>query len=363
MSAVRILAVLWALLLLPSASAHVMLAQHGTVNLVGNQVYLVLSLPASAFKGVDDDGDGLLSLKELQAHVADLEAQWKAGVEVSSAGRTAALDGVLFNLSPAEHGPQSPAAQVVAMARFTVSPSSDPMELRLGLWGTGTGEQQADILVRRQDEKQLLRFRPDRERLAMLPPPWTVFTDFVRLGADHILSGADHLLFLLVVVASGWRPGALLLALTCFTAGHAVTLAASVLGGLAVPPSVVEPAIAATIVGMAGLDLRGVLLARPVASQVRLFLIFGCALVHGLGLADALTGLGLDRKNTWLSLAGFNVGVELAQVAFATVALAALSAGRRLCAPFVRQMIQRGSLMAAIAIGGIWLVHRFTSAA
>ena len=70
----------------------------------------------------------------------------------------------------------------------------------------------------------------------------------------HVLGGLDHLLFLLVVLATGWAWRSALLALTCFTAGHAATLAAVALGGVTAPAHMVEPAIAATIVGMALFD-------------------------------------------------------------------------------------------------------------
>lgn len=90
---------------------------------------------------------------------------------------------------------------------------------------------------------------PEHPQGSVFPSAWATFATQVRLGAFHVLSGADHLLFLLVV------------------------LVACVGYGLSVPSSLVEPAIAATIVGMA---------------------VFDRALIHGLGLAGALTDLGLD---------------------------------------------------------------------
>ena len=87
-------------------------------------------------------------------------------------------------------------------------------------------------------------------------------------------------------LASGWGLRQALLALSCFTLGHAITLAASALGGLAVPARAVEPAIALTIVGMALFDRwaqRRRSVGAPALPQgVRLARVLGCALIHGL---------------------------------------------------------------------------------
>ncbi len=137
------------------------------------------------------------------------------------------------------------------------------------------------------------------------------------LGAEHVLGGLDHMLFLLVVLATGWGWRHTALALTVFTAGHAISLAAVAIGGFSAPAHIVEPAIAATIVGMALFDRWSHARSQPLAPAWRLALVFGCALIHGLGLAGALTRLGLDSTNRLLSLVGFNAGIEAAQLGVA----------------------------------------------
>jgi hypothetical protein len=91
---------------------------------------------------------------------------------------------------------------------------------------------------------------------------------------------------------------------------------------------------------------------------VRLALVFACALVHGLGLAGALTGQGLDREHLLLSLAGFNAGVESGQLAVALLVAGFMAAvGRSRGAPGLAWATRLASL-GAIAAGSVWLVQR-----
>jgi hypothetical protein len=199
---------------------------------------------------------------------------------------------------------------------------------------------------------------PGREQRDVLPGAWAVFVDHARLGAEHVLGGMDHLLFLLVVLATGWGLRQAVLALTCFTAGHAVTLAACAWGGWVVPSRVVEPAIAATIIGMALFDRWAQGRARPWPPALRLALVFACALIHGMGLAGALTDLGLDAGHLVLSLAGFNAGIEAGQLAVASLAAGLMSAVSRFKGAPGLAWTTRLASFAAVAAGSFWLVQR-----
>ena len=97
---------------------------------------------------------------------------------------------------------------------------------------------------------------------------------------------------------------------------------------------------------------------RPLASAWRLALIFGCALIHGLGLAGALASLGLDSTNRLLSLVGFNAGIEAAQLGAAAVAGALFVAIRRLRGPADLALATRLASTTAILIGSVWLAQR-----
>lgn len=149
-----------------------------------------------------------------------------------------------------------------------------------------------------------------------------VALSFVRLGMAHIMGGPDHLLFVFGLVLLAGRFRRVLGTVTAFTLGHSLTLAAAVLGLVALPQPPIEVAIAASVFILA------VELARPPnpPSLMRrrpwaMAATFG--LLHGLGFAAALTDAGLPRNEIPLALAAFNVGIELAQIAFVATVLAA----------------------------------------
>jgi hypothetical protein len=116
----------------------------------------------------------------------------------------------------------------------------------------------------------------------------------------------------------------------------------------------VEPAIAATIVVLAVFDARDRL--RPGAG--RLVLVFACALIHGLGMAEALLGLRLDDQHLWPSLAGFNLGVEAGQALVALPALGLLTLLRLRCGDEVDWRVRQGLRAGAVACGLFWLGAR-----
>ncbi len=188
--------------------------------------------------------------------------------------------------------------------------------------------------------------------------PWQVLRDNVDMGVEHMLGSLDHLLFLLVVLASGWRWRAVLLALITFTIGHAMSLMAVTFTDLSAPPIIVEPAIAATIVGMALYDRWSAKRSQPVATAWRLGVIFICALIHGLGLATALNSLEGDSFTRLLSLIGFNLGIEAAQLLVTLAAGVAIVALGWLRAPGWIPVAGRLTSYFAIVMGSGWLVQR-----
>ncbi len=154
---------------------------------------------------------------------------------------------------------------------------------------------------------------------------------WVGHGAHHLLIGADHVLLVLGLVLLLGLGRRLVAAITAFTLGHSVSLALGATGVVALPSAVVEAAIAATLVWLA-LDLvhrapdrgRGLVARRPwlVGS--------GIGLVHGLGFAGVLGDLGLPEAHAALALAGFNLGLEVAQLGLVAVFGGLLWVGGRL---------------------------------
>lgn len=173
---------------------------------------------------------------------------------------------------------------------------------------------------------------------------------FVAMGVEHILGGLDHLLFLVALLALARGFWQTVTIVTGFTVAHSITLSLAALGVVDVPSRIVEPLIAASIVWVA---VENLVAPSGVGRRWLIAAIFG--LVHGLGFASALTELDLARDALVRALIGFNVGVELGQVAFVIVVMPPLAwASRPGRLPRLPQFL---SVIVA-ALGMVWLVLR-----
>lgn len=154
-----------------------------------------------------------------------------------------------------------------------------------------------------------------------------VFRPYARRGAEHILAGLDHLLFVgLLVVLVGPRPRTLAATITAFTVGHSVTLGVAALGGPAPAVGPTEALIAASIL------ITAAEVARPTRGPMSdsPALVAGAfGLLHGFGFAGALASTGLPRGAEFTALLGFNLGVEAGQLLFVAMALIVLRVSRR----------------------------------
>ncbi|QCB46849.1 HupE/UreJ family protein [Hydrogenophaga sp. PAMC20947] len=352
---------LW-LACLPQAQAHLMVAQRGTINIVNDGAFMVLSLPVTAFKGVDDDADGAMSPSELSRHGTRIEQQIQLGAQLLANEKPLPLQGVMVQLSHTDEAESAAASQLIVLGRFQLPEATPNLRFRLRLFGTGADEQSQAITVSQGDSAQRMVLSVQHEVGEVLPSGWSTFAQYIQEGMNHVLGGWDHLLFLVVVIASGWRLRAIALALTAFTVGHAITLLAVAFGQVSVSPALVEPAIAATIVAMAVFDrwndhrIRAGRKAWP--EGLRLGLIFGCAMIHGLGLASALVDLGLDSTHRLWSLAGFNVGIEAAQLLVAGGCGLLLWAWQRSGGAALIVPAQRLASLAAALAGVVWFFER-----
>ncbi|MEO3770615.1 HupE/UreJ family protein [Micromonospora sp. B9E7] len=201
------------------------------------------------------------------------------------------------------------------------------------------------------------------------------FGEFFLLGAEHLLSGIDHILFLLALIAGSRRLREIVLAATSFTLAHSVTFMLAALGLVEVPATVVEPVIALSIAVVAGWHLWGIWrrgthaadletpghghLSLDRAGWIRLGVVFCFGLVHGLGFAGAL---GIDEAWSWTllwSLLVFNVGIEVVQLTIIAVVFPLLLVLRRR-APKAG-LWATGAVSGAVSIMGlVWFVQRIS---
>jgi len=197
------------------------------------------------------------------------------------------------------------------------------------------------------------------------PSAWAGAGRFLRLGAEHIFQGSDHIAFLIGVLLLGGSFRQLVGIVTAFTVAHSMTLALATLGWVVPPPRLIEPLIALSI---AAVGVENLLSLRPPLSPERVRaaighrwrLTFGFGLVHGFGFAGALRALDLPRALLAPSLLTFNLGVELGQLVIVALVWPLLRWLRG-----VRGMWPAGIRWASAgvaALGVYWLLERVMSA-
>ncbi len=195
---------------------------------------------------------------------------------------------------------------------------------------------------------------------------WAQFGDYLREGVWHIWIGFDHILFLLSLLLPAvliWRAARwhavesfhaafwdVFRIVTSFTVAHSITLSLAALHVLSLPSRLVESAIAASVVVAALNNIK------PVVQQRRWAVAFGFGLIHGFGFASVLAELGLPRDALALALVGFNVGVELGQLAIVALFLP-LAYSLRRSRLYRRSVMVGGSLLIAL-VAALWLVER-----
>lgn len=178
----------------------------------------------------------------------------------------------------------------------------------------------------------------------------------VGLGFTHILpKGLDHILFVLGLFLLATRTRTVVIQASVFTVAHSLTLALSIYGVVALPAGIVEPLIAASIVYVAFENLMTSRLSRG-----RLTLVFAFGLLHGLGFAGVLTDLGLPQRGLLATLIGFNLGVELGQIAVIGTAALLVRAAALPPERYRRLVVRPASALIAVT-GVVWVVERLST--
>jgi hypothetical protein len=200
------------------------------------------------------------------------------------------------------------------------------------------------------------------------PSPWGAFTEYLRAGIWHIWSGIDHLLFLLSLLLPAvltrrngrWegvplaRPALLNIVkvVSAFTLAHSITLSLAALGVVRLPTRLTESVIAASIIVAA---LNNVF---PRVTEGRWRIAFAFGLLHGFGFASVLADMGLPTGARLVSLVGFNLGVEVGQLAVVLAVMPMVYWSRQTL--FYRRTVMPWGSTAIAALAAVWLVQRAT---
>jgi hydrogenase/urease accessory protein HupE len=185
-------------------------------------------------------------------------------------------------------------------------------------------------LVRLDGTAQLARLQPSQPRFVPTDSPgsFEVARTYTLLGIHHILSGIDHLLFVLSLMLLVGSTRRLIWTVTAFTLAHSITLALATLGVIHVPGPPVEALIALSIVFVAAEIIQARRGRAGLSKRYPWIIAFGFGLLHGLGFAGALAAIGLPPRSIPTALLFFNVGVEIGQLVFIAIVLAIVAGGR-----------------------------------
>jgi hypothetical protein len=169
---------------------------------------------------------------------------------------------------------------------------------------------------------------------------------FVYLGAKHMVTGYDHLLFLVGVIFFLYKLRDVATYVTCFAIGHSITLLAGVLTGIHVNPYIVDALIGLSVVYKAFDNLDGFKTTFGFQPNTKLA-VLGFGLIHGFGLATKLQEFNLSTDGLTANMISFNVGVELGQLVALSLILLVMTQWRRTQGFFRHAVLANVLLMTA----------------
>ena len=316
---------------------------------------------------LDRDNDGALRWGEVRQRSADIERYATGHLQLASRGQACTLatekpmmldhhsDGTYAVLQLQASCPASADSLEVS---YSLLFDVDPSHRGLVQWiAPGSAQVQA-LVFGTENAQQTLRYQA--------PSVLSTLREYLVDGIWHIWQGYDHILFLLALLLPSvlirqdrrWVPapslkGSLkevLKVVTAFTLAHSITLSLAALQVISLPSRLVESAIAASVVVAAANNLRGAVDSR------RWVMAFAFGLIHGFGFASVLADLGLPQGALATALVGFNLGVEVGQLAIVSVFLP-LAFLLRATRFYQLGVFRLGSLL-VVLIALWWLIQR-----
>ncbi|MGA9278722.1 HupE/UreJ family protein [Ilumatobacter sp.] len=289
------------------------------------RVIITASVPFADLGYLDTSGDGLIDSEELADQEADvaptLVGNAREHVELTVDGEPAEIIGAGVP-TPSETGADDAGGSSYAMLVLASGPhDGEVTEVEVDWRFDGPS---TNIVLSHPDGAVTGELGDDGTASFSLGAVSSA-TSFFKLGIDHIRFGPDHLLFLLVLTLAvagttitTQTARRTVKLVTAFTLGHAVSLGLAYFELVSVPAWVVEPAISLSIVAAAVLAIRGR------ARDARPWIAALVGLIHGLGFASSLGGLGVATSQRLLALGAFNLGIDIAQTLFVLLVVAAL---------------------------------------
>jgi hypothetical protein len=310
---------------------------------------IILTFPTGLVAWADDNRDGQLSTHEVTTHQRQLEKFLGDRIRLVNEGKPGKIAVTPSNDLPADIQSNRNTHTILELT-YTWSQPVRALMINYDLFLPNVPTARCLATVMQGGQTRNLVFTPEQREFSLINSSvWQQISSFVLLGIEHILTGYDHVLFLISLLMLGGGFGYLLKVVTAFTISHSVTLSLAVLDIVTLPVRFVESAIALTIVYVAAenfwrKDLRW-----------RWLLTFIFGLIHGLGFAGVLKEIHLAHANLALSLASFNIGVEIGQIAIVSITFLGLRTIRK----YPWELTLRRFLSGCVVVMGLfWFVER-----
>jgi hydrogenase/urease accessory protein HupE len=285
----------------------------GEIQIGAKQAAFSLTIPTGLVSIADDNHDNQLSATEVERHSRELKQVFQDKIQlINQQGDPGdyTLQAAPQSLAVPQANTQS---HTTLQLDYTWPQPIEELTLRYRLFAPDAPAARLLVTASHNSKTQSLVLTSTADEFTLISRSIAKqIYSFALLGIEHILTGYDHILFLISLLLVSPSLKAVFKIVTAFTISHSVTLSLAVLNVVTLPSQFVECAIALTIVYVALENLW------KRNFDHRWGLTFGFGLVHGLGFAGALREMQIPRSNLFTSLASFNLGVEIGQVAIVT---------------------------------------------
>ena len=296
-----------------SSFAHLITAGNLTLNVLPDKAVLLVGVPVSFFRGIDTNQDGLLQPEEIKSQREQIIEQLDQAIEITMGGlKGEVIDDQIIVSLHVDSQSSTPQIEWLRQLKFSEDNFNLPVKLEFS-------ERLLDndyfLKVQRAEVQEVAMLSRSHTYHAFLKDRWQTFLSFVIEGWNHIVYGYDHVVFVIILLAAGVQMKRWLWVLTSFTLAHGITYALASFGLVQVKPELIEPIIAITILMTAMLSLFKI---KP-SLRFEMAGVFGLGLFHGLGFASAMSIQLNGARFPVSTVLGFNLGVEMGQVAIAAV--------------------------------------------
>lgn len=348
----RILLALMCLMLYGFAQAHKLDLCFAKFYFQDNKATCEVVLPYNTLNLADDNQDKTIERAEIERHIADYEKLFKEQIVLRD-GKSIATMKVE---APPEGFPTpnvtgDPKNHATLFLSFEFPNTPTDLQIHYGFFPPQINDRCLATINQNGVESQFIFQRGYEDYRA--EPLWKRFKGFCGMGLHHLLTGIDHMLFLVALICvsdSFWN---LFKTVTAFTIGHSLSLLVAVFSILTVSTTVVEPIIALSIIYAAVENLYS----KNFEGRWKIAFAFG--LIHGLGFADAMTSLSLSGASLAVALVGFNIGVELGQMIIVSFTYPVL---RKIALSSHGTKILNGGSIAVSLVATYWFFERVSAA-